>query len=71
MRYALNDGETDVVECAIVIDDAWHRQGLGRALLSSLIDLAGRSGMKRMVGTTWIAIADDRQCSKAETDSRL
>lgn len=52
-RYAMNDGETDVVECAIVIDDAWHRQGLGRALLSSLIDLAERSGMKRMVGTTW------------------
>lgn len=50
-RYAMNDGETDVVECAIVIDDAWHRQGLGRALLSSLVDLAGRSGMKRMVGT--------------------
>ncbi|NTX28024.1 GNAT family N-acetyltransferase [Burkholderia pyrrocinia] len=51
-RYAMNDGETDVVECAIVIDDAWHRQGLGRALLSSLIDLAERSGMKRVVGTT-------------------
>lgn len=51
-RYAIDDGETDVVECAIVIDDAWHRQGLGRVLLSSLIDLAGRSGMKRIVGTT-------------------
>ncbi|AFQ48122.1 GNAT family N-acetyltransferase [Burkholderia cepacia] len=51
-RYAMNDGETDVVECAIVIDDAWHRQGLGRVLLSSLIDLAERSGMKRLVGTT-------------------
>lgn len=50
-RYAMNDGETDVVECAIVIDDAWQRQGLGRALMSSLIDLAGRSGMRRMVGT--------------------
>ncbi|AXF20715.1 GNAT family N-acetyltransferase [Burkholderia pyrrocinia] len=51
-RYAMNDGESDIAECAIVIDDAWHRQGLGRALLSSLIDLAGRSGIKRMVGTT-------------------
>lgn len=51
-RYAMDDGETDVVECAIVIDDAWQRQGLGRVLLSSLIDLAGRSGMKRIVGTT-------------------
>ncbi|MEN2469581.1 GNAT family N-acetyltransferase [Burkholderia sp. GS2Y] len=51
-RYAMNDGESDAVECAIVIDDAWQRQGLGRALLSSLIDLARRSGMKCMVGTT-------------------
>ncbi|WP_196766855.1 GNAT family N-acetyltransferase [Burkholderia territorii] len=52
-RYAADDGETDVVDCAIVIDDAWHRQGLGRVMLSSLIDLAGRSGMKRIVGKTW------------------
>ncbi|UIY59766.1 GNAT family N-acetyltransferase [Burkholderia cepacia] len=51
-RYTMDDGETDVVECAIVIDDAWQRQGLGRVLLSSLIDLAGRSDMKRIVGTT-------------------
>ncbi|ODQ32603.1 hypothetical protein BGV65_15925 [Burkholderia ubonensis] len=51
-RYAMDDGETDVAECAIVIDDLWQRQGLGRELLSSLIDLAGRSGMKRIVGTT-------------------
>ncbi|WP_208102222.1 GNAT family N-acetyltransferase [Burkholderia sp. D-99] len=51
-RYAMVEGEADVVECAIVIDDAWQRQGLGRTLLSSLVDLAERSGMKRMVGTT-------------------
>lgn len=50
-RYAMDDGETDVVECAIVIDDVWQRQGLGRVLLSSLVDLARRSGMRQMVGT--------------------
>lgn len=50
-RYAIDDGATEIVECAIVIDDAWQRQGLGRMLLSSLIDLARRSGMRQMVGT--------------------
>ncbi|MDR0243052.1 MAG: GNAT family N-acetyltransferase [Burkholderia sp.] len=50
-RYAMDDGETDVAECAIVIDDTWQRQGLGRVLLSSLIDLAHRSGMRQMVCT--------------------
>ncbi|KWZ35367.1 hypothetical protein WS64_07395 [Burkholderia anthina] len=50
-RYAIDDGSTEIVECAIVIDDAWQRQGLGRMLLSSLIDLARRSGMRQMVGT--------------------
>ncbi len=50
-RYAMDEGETDVVECAIVIDDVWQQQGLGRVLLSSLIELARRSGMRQMVGT--------------------
>ncbi|MDN7589976.1 GNAT family N-acetyltransferase [Burkholderia seminalis] len=50
-RYAMEDEATEVVECAIVIDDQWQRQGLGRVLLSSLIDLARRSGMRQMVGT--------------------
>lgn len=51
-RYVMGDGEFDVAECAIVIDDAWQRQGLGYALMSSLVDLAGRSGVKRLLGTT-------------------
>ncbi|WGY66957.1 GNAT family N-acetyltransferase [Burkholderia cepacia] len=50
-RYAMDEGETDVVECAIVIDDVWQQQGLGRVLLSRLIELARRSGMRQMVGT--------------------
>ncbi|WP_244135661.1 GNAT family N-acetyltransferase [Burkholderia seminalis] len=50
-RYAMEDEATEVVECAIVIDDQWQRQGLGHVLLSSLIDLARRSGMRQMVGT--------------------
>ncbi|WP_179405396.1 GNAT family N-acetyltransferase [Burkholderia guangdongensis] len=51
-RYAMNDGEFDTAEFAIVISDAWHGRGLGGELLSSLIDLAARSGVKRLFGTT-------------------
>ncbi|CAB3788396.1 hypothetical protein LMG28688_02680 [Paraburkholderia caffeinitolerans] len=50
-RYAMNEDEFDIAECAIVIDDAWHRQGLGYSLMSSLVDLAARSGVKRLLGT--------------------
>lgn len=51
-RYAMIEGTSDMGECAIVIDDAWHRHGLGRRLLASLIELATRSGVKRLLGTT-------------------
>nr|WP_208450201.1 GNAT family N-acetyltransferase [Burkholderia cepacia] len=50
-RYAMCYGATDVVEFAIVIDEVRRRQRFGRVLLSSLIDLARRSGMRQMVGT--------------------
>ncbi|RQR55742.1 GNAT family N-acetyltransferase [Burkholderia sp. Bp9140] len=51
-RYAMNEGECGVGECAIVIDDAWQRKGLGGRLLMSLVDLAKRSGVTRLFGTT-------------------
>lgn len=51
-RYAMEDGKSDVAECAIVIGDAWQRRGLGGALLSSLIELAQRSGLKRLYSST-------------------
>jgi acetyltransferase len=51
-RYAMDDVE-DEAEFAIVIDDAWQGRGLGAHLLSALIDLARRSGLRRVYGTTF------------------
>ena len=48
-RYITNpDGET--CEFAIVVSDEWQRRGLGRKLMSQLIDVAKASGLKAMVG---------------------
>jgi acetyltransferase len=38
-------------EFAIVIADAWQRNGLGRALMDLLIDGARRHGLRRLVGS--------------------
>jgi len=51
-RYAMDDVEAEA-EFAIVIDDAWQGRGLGAHLLSALIDLARRSGLRRVYGTTF------------------
>jgi len=51
-RYAMEAGQHEVAECAIGISDAWHGQGLASQLLGSLIDLARRSGLKRLYGQT-------------------
>ena len=50
-RYVLDgaDGDADL---AIVISDGWQGRGLGKRLLSALIDLARQSGIKRLVGST-------------------
>jgi RimJ/RimL family protein N-acetyltransferase len=50
-RYAAQPGEREA-EIAVVISDAWQGRGLGVPLLIDLIDLARRSGMTRLVGTT-------------------
>ncbi|MFD1559397.1 GNAT family N-acetyltransferase [Paraburkholderia silviterrae] len=50
-RYAMEPAAEEA-EFAIVIADAWQRVGLGGALLTSLLDLARASGVKRMFGTT-------------------
>jgi acetyltransferase len=47
------DDVEDEAEFAIVIDDAWQGRGLGAHLLSALIDLARRSGLRRVYGTTF------------------
>lgn len=51
-RYAMEEGAEDEAEFAIIISDDWHGRGLGRRLLSALIDLARQSGVRRLVGTT-------------------
>lgn len=43
------DGEAEI---AIVIADDWQGKGLGMRLLSALTDLARRSGVRRLVGST-------------------
>ncbi|WP_323844229.1 GNAT family N-acetyltransferase [Microbulbifer magnicolonia] len=46
-RYALDpDGESG--ECAVVVTDAWQRQGLGTLLLNRLIESARARGIARL-----------------------
>jgi acetyltransferase len=48
-RYAANpDGET--CEFAVVVADDWKRRGVGRKLMSQLIEVARARGFKAMVG---------------------
>ncbi len=48
-RYSTNpDGES--CEFALVVGDAWQRQGLGHKLMSALMDAARAQGIKRMEG---------------------
>ena len=51
-RYVKDESKPDEAEFAIVLADAWQRRGLGRRLLASLIDVAKRDGVRRLVGTT-------------------
>jgi acetyltransferase len=48
-RYYLNP-ETGTAEFALVVSDAYQRQGLGRHLMQRLIDIARERGVKRLVG---------------------
>ncbi|GAA4344208.1 GNAT family N-acetyltransferase [Pigmentiphaga soli] len=48
-RYLLNpDG--DSAEYALVVADAWQRRGLGRELMTALVDAARRQGLRRIEG---------------------
>lgn len=48
-RYVTNpDGET--VEFALAVSDDWQRHGVGRKLMSALIDSARLKGYRAMVG---------------------
>jgi acetyltransferase len=48
-RYYLQP-ETGTAEFALVVSDAYQRQGLGRHLMQRLIDIARQRGVKRLVG---------------------
>jgi acetyltransferase len=48
-RYYLNP-ETGTAEFALVVSDAYQRQGLGRHLMQRLMDIARERGVKRLVG---------------------
>src|SRR4029453_7835194 len=50
-RYVM-ESEAPEAEFAIVLSDDWQGRGLGAHLLSRLIDLARRSGVGRLFGTT-------------------
>ncbi|MDT3707861.1 MAG: bifunctional acetate--CoA ligase family protein/GNAT family N-acetyltransferase [Thiobacillus sp.] len=48
-RYAINpDG--DSCEFALVVNDAWQKQGIGHKLMDVLMDVARGQGLKRMEG---------------------
>jgi acetyltransferase len=48
-RYVTNP-DAESCEFAIVIADDWHRKGLGRRLMSQLIDVARARGLRSMIG---------------------
>ncbi|HEY7308618.1 MAG TPA: bifunctional acetate--CoA ligase family protein/GNAT family N-acetyltransferase [Gemmataceae bacterium] len=48
-RYYLNP-ETGTAEFALVVSDAYQRQGVGRHLLQRLLDIARERGVKKLVG---------------------
>jgi acetyltransferase len=48
-RYYL-DPETGAAEFALVVGDAYQRMGLGRHLLSRLIEIAKERGVRKLVG---------------------
>jgi len=50
-RYVAEAEQGESAEFAIVIADAWQRNGLGRDLMGMLIDGARRRGLRRLVGS--------------------
>jgi acetyltransferase len=49
-RYVTNPDGTSA-EYAIVVDDAWQKRGIGRALIERLIAAAKRKGLTQLAGT--------------------
>jgi acetyltransferase len=59
-RYAMELGEHEA-EMALVVADDWQGRGLGRQLLSGLVELARQSGVRRLFGIT---LSDNRPMLK-------
>src|SRR5688572_4133499 len=64
-RWKEREGYRFAVECSVYIDKAYHRRGIGRALLEELIRQAKSAGHHTMLGgactsqTGSIALQDD------------
>ena len=50
-RYDRSPGEPTTAEFAILVEDAWQGVGLGRQLLSELLDLAAARGVRSLTAT--------------------
>ncbi|SFM20239.1 GNAT family N-acetyltransferase [Variovorax sp. OV329] len=50
-RYFIDQPDAQA-DFAIVVADEWQGMGLGRQLLTALVDLARQSGVRKLVGTT-------------------
>jgi len=48
-RYAINP-DAESCEFALVVDDAWQKQGIGHKLMDVLMDVARSVGLKTMEG---------------------
>lgn len=49
-RYVVRQGDPRTAEFAVVVADAWQRQGLARKLLERLIAIAAQRGLHRFEG---------------------
>ena len=50
-RYDRSPTDPSTAEFAVVVEDAWQGVGLGRQLLSELVELAGRRGVTTLTAT--------------------
>lgn len=47
--FPLEEGALDVGEFAVIVEDAWHRQGIGRLVVQRLVDVARRQGFAELI----------------------
>lgn len=47
--FPAGPGDADAAEIAIIVDDAWHRRGIGVALTERLVEVARRMGFTELV----------------------